>query len=1009
MADARRRSPDGRGRIGSRTRRLLVLALRGLLNDFVRSNTHWLAGLSSQAIPVALGALMLLAVFVWDSDTAYKQPPDLQFNALAFVPDDGQLEPGAARETLRKAPGFTVFDTKLSEAPVWFAFTPPTLPTDASGPPVLYFPSRHARTLACWQGAALQPLGSASRAGASGSLILVNSGFATQAIDLSGVPVICRATAVGPARLTVSAWKAAEFDLATRAFANDMGMLEGGLTVLAIFMLLAAAVTRQTVFVAFAGWLVVSMRVAAISAGWDTLWFGHQVPPDWLDGMRKFVLSSNFALTAFLFIRLFQGDIERARMRPLRHALEMLYIPMFAAALLVPYRYFIPMLWVASTIGYGIIVFYLGSILLVSRSRIAMWFSASLVVTALAGFSEIIKAMFGIHGSFAYINSVTAALSAALLVAMALAEQMRIEREAREGAENALQKTYDQIPVAFFTADLAGRLLRGNPALGSLLGAKALLGQASWSDYFESGSWETLTEGLAEGGRTQLRFQSHDHGAWYNARASKGDGLIEGSIEDVTESVSANRKLMYLADHDQLTGTLSRRAIEQALRGAIQTAAPRSPIALAYMDLDRFKTVNDLYGHTAGDEVLRQLCDRMTKALGTEHLLGRIGGDEFLILLRGLSLPEATQKCHELADLVDAAPFRVHDLAFRIGISFGAVEVTPGVEVVNLIAAADRACREAKREANSDHVIGYGADSVAFQEQEEERALVTLLTPERAPEFLAIAMQPIMSLQDPHAGLDFEVLLRARAADGRVLPAGRVISVAESHGRVGVIDRWVLSTVLSWLDAHLPELPRTRFVTVNFSGASINDERFMADAYAMLRAHPRAAAKICAEITEGVALRDFDQTRRVLDNLREFDVKLALDDFGAGYTSFMYLSDLRADVLKIDGAIVESAARHPSRLSIVQAIADLSRNLGMRSIAEWVEDAASLRAMADAGIDYVQGFAIARPVPPHEILLAPHAAHWIEDATVRSTLTEIGKDRARADDGSPYSQGKNLH
>jgi EAL domain-containing protein (putative c-di-GMP-specific phosphodiesterase class I) len=168
--------------------------------------------------------------------------------------------------------------------------------------------------------------------------------------------------------------------------------------------------------------------------------------------------------------------------------------------------------------------------------------------------------------------------------------------------------------------------------------------------------------------------------------------------------------------------------------------------------------------------------------------------------------------------------------------------------------------------------------------------------------------------------------------------------VAEAHGRVGVIDRWVLSTVLEWLDTHHAQLTGTRFVTVNFSGASINDEQFMADAYAMLRAHPRAAARLCAEITEGVALRDFDQTRRVLERLREFDVKLALDDFGAGYTSFMYLSDLQADVIKIDGAIVESAARHPSRLSIVQAIADLSRNLGMRSIAEWVEDAATLRA-----------------------------------------------------------------
>jgi EAL domain-containing protein (putative c-di-GMP-specific phosphodiesterase class I) len=270
-------------------------------------------------------------------------------------------------------------------------------------------------------------------------------------------------------------------------------------------------------------------------------------------------------------------------------------------------------------------------------------------------------------------------------------------------------------------------------------------------------------------------------------------------------------------------------------------------------------------------------------------------------------------------------------------------------------------------------------------------------------------MQPIMAVHDPFGSLDFEVLLRARAPDGSFMPAGRVISVAEAHGRVGVIDRWVLSTVLEWLDANLAQLTSTRFVTVNFSGASINDEQFMTDAYAMLRAHPRAASRLCAEITEGVALRDFSQTRRVIDRLREFDVKLALDDFGAGYTSFMYLSDLQADVIKIDGAIVESAARHPSRLSIVQAISDLSRNLGMRSIAEWVEDAATLRAMAEVGIDYIQGFGIARPMPPAEILLAPHAAHWINDAAMRKALADIQANRVVIDDGDTFGTGKNLH
>jgi diguanylate cyclase (GGDEF)-like protein len=721
------------------------------------------------------------------------------------------------------------------------------------------------------------------------------------------------------------------------------------------------------------------------------------------------VLASNFPLTVYLFLRLFQSDLIKFKNRALLNVLELLYLPMFVAALVLPYRHFLPALWIGAFVGYSIVIYYLVRIQLGSHSRIALWFSASLVVTAVAGFAEVIRAMLSLPAPLPYFNSVTAALSSGLLVAIALAEQMRLERSGRRGAEVALQKTYDQVPVAFFTADASGHILRGNPALGRLLGQHVLDGKAHWQQLFASGTWESLSLTLAQNPRAQLRFQSIAQDAWYEVRASSDEGLVEGSIEDITESVAANSKLIYLADHDQLTGALSRHAIEQALRDAINSAGAMNQTTLAYMDLDRFKTVNDLFGHTAGDAVLRQFCAHIVKSLGTRHLLGRIGGDEFLILFNGLSLAEAGTKCRELAEQIEDSSFRVQALVFRIGVSIGAVEVTTGLDVTDLISAADRACREAKRSLIPGHVVTYGADAPAFREHEEERALVARLTPEQAPKFLAIAMQPIISLSDPFGALDFEVLLRARAPDGTVMPTGRVIAVAEAHGRVGVIDRWVLREVLEWIDANLAQLSATRFVTMNFSGASINDEQFMADAYAMLRAHPRAACRLCAEITEGVALRDFGQTRRVIERLREFEVKLALDDFGAGYTSFMYLSDLQADVIKIDGAIVESAARHPSRLSIVQAISDLSRNLGMRSIAEWVEDVDTLRAMAEVGIDYIQGFGIAKPMAPGELLLGSNAAHWIVDPAMKAAVIEIQKSRTIVDDGTVVQTGKSLH
>jgi EAL domain-containing protein (putative c-di-GMP-specific phosphodiesterase class I) len=258
-------------------------------------------------------------------------------------------------------------------------------------------------------------------------------------------------------------------------------------------------------------------------------------------------------------------------------------------------------------------------------------------------------------------------------------------------------------------------------------------------------------------------------------------------------------------------------------------------------------------------------------------------------------------------------------------------------------------------------------------------------------------MQPIMSLRAPYGSLDFEVLVRMREADGSVTPAGVIIAAAENNGRAAVIDRWVLSNTLAWLERHLDRLASTRFVTMNLSGASLNDEKFVQDAFAMLRDSPRAVERLCIEITESVALHDLGNTKRFIECVRGFGAKLALDDFGAGYTSFSYLKELPADVLKIDGSFVRSVNAHPANLAIVEAIVELGRNLGMQTIAEWAEDRAAVEALALAGVDYVQGYAIARPLDAERLLGAASAAGFITDADVlryvRDTLGKSGSEQ----------------
>jgi EAL domain-containing protein (putative c-di-GMP-specific phosphodiesterase class I) len=250
-----------------------------------------------------------------------------------------------------------------------------------------------------------------------------------------------------------------------------------------------------------------------------------------------------------------------------------------------------------------------------------------------------------------------------------------------------------------------------------------------------------------------------------------------------------------------------------------------------------------------------------------------------------------------------------------------------------------------------------------------------------------------MSLLAPEDSLDFEVLLRMRDTSGVLVPAEKIIAAAEENGNISELDKWVLSTSLEWMSEHREHLPKTRFVCVNLSGASLNDEHFIEDIFLIIAKYAHVIDLLCIEITEGVALHDLENTRRFIGRLQDYGAKIALDDFGAGYTSFTYLKDLPADALKIDGAFIRTMSAHPANAAIVEAIVALARNLGMRSIAEWVEDYATLEALAALGVDYVQGWVVARPQAPEKILEAASSAHFVVDPQVAAYVRRAREGR----------------
>lgn len=951
--------------------------------------------LSFYGVPLVIALVSLAALALWDDP--YVANGERQI--LLHVQAEAQqaLTPEQARTQLARVRPVSVYDTKLKSEPIWFSFS---ARGDAEGNTVVEFPSRHALEMTCWDATTLQGLGHTARTGSVGALAPVKAGFVLR-LEGHGVEnVLCRATFAGPARLTALQWPADQLELSVQQFHRKSGLLDGGMVVLALFVLVTAVINRQPLYVLFAGWLIMNLRIGALSAGWDIQWLGQAVPERWLLLSRSVTIALASLTTLTLYLTLFREELAKTRYKiPLRIC-EWLCLPSLVAAVLLPYNVFLPIMW--PVLGGALLLMTLGliSIMFQSNNRVAFWFAASFGVTFVSGLSEVIAAALGIRELMGLINSVTAALASSLLAALAVAEQMRMETQQRIAAQAELQHAYEAMPVGLFTLDVYGHFISANPALRKMLGTGDIIpGRTRWKQFFAEGVWSQLHESVHTVADAELDIENRDGSRRFLVRATLARGRIEGVLQDTTEQAKATEQLRFMANNDPLTKVYNRRGIERMFQQAGGPLASGKPLALAYLDLDRFKLINDLFGHSAGDEVLKQVCERIGMMLAGGQQVGRVGGDEFVIVMPDTTIALATLICSGIVERISTTPYRVADKAFHVRGSIGLIEVSSGMHMKDAISTADRACREAK-DGKHEGLVVYQRDSSAFLEREAELNLVALLSGNDATSSMFVEMQPIMSLKAPAESLNFEVLLRMRETDGRVVSAGPIIAAAEKSGRAGVIDRWVLGTTLAWIDKHAAKLGNTQFVCMNLSGASLNDERFVQDTIDILKRHVHVASRLCMEITESVALHDLDNTRRFIDQVRNFGVKVALDDFGAGYTSFSYLKELPADVLKIDGNFIVNINAHPANVAIVEAIVSLAVNLGMKTIAEWAEDTATVQTLAEIGVDYVQGWAVARSMPPEKLLSATSAASFIQNEELAQLVRTLGAKAGGAESAS---------
>jgi diguanylate cyclase (GGDEF)-like protein len=449
--------------------------------------------------------------------------------------------------------------------------------------------------------------------------------------------------------------------------------------------------------------------------------------------------------------------------------------------------------------------------------------------------------------------------------------------------------------------------------------------------------------------------------------------------------VRATHRLEFLVNHDPLTECLNLRGLSRHFERLHEQSK-----ALAYFDLDRFKLINDLYGHSAGDAVLRQVCDRLRSQLGPDDCLARVGGDEFVITFSDASLAAAKRCCQKIGALISSTPFRIDAQRFALSVSAGLVSTDQlGVSSLKeVVSAADALCRIAKKRP-TDRLVVMESGSAFLQHHKAELELISCLERGATPRGLFLLMQPELSLSRPFDSLNFEALVRMRKPNGEIIPASVIIEAAEAHSKTAIIDTWVVKTLLEWLEAHREQLPHTQFVGVNLSGGSLNDEAFVETLFALLEEHPRVVPMLCLEITETVALTDMRHTQRLIGRLQSIGAKVGLDDFGAGYSSFGYLKGLSVDALKLDGSLVKDAAQTIAGVAILGALGGLVRNLGMKSVGEFAENLQTIKALVAAGVDYAQGYGVSKPVSPERILGARSAAEFIEDPMILEYIKQL--------------------
>lgn len=568
-----------------------------------------------------------------------------------------------------------------------------------------------------------------------------------------------------------------------------------------------------------------------------------------------------------------------------------------------------------------------------------------------------------------------------------VSEARRLRQQLEEQHE-LLAVTLQSIADAVLTTDAAGRVTWLNPVAQRLTGwsAAEACGQPASRVFLaqsEDGGGplpDPVQRCLMTGRPTRLPAGAVLLGRDGGLRAVDDSvapirdaaGRVLGAVlvfRDVTQQRCQFDEIRWRASHDSLTGLVNRAEFEQRLARSFERARRegRQHVLLA-LDLDRFKLVNDHCGHAAGDEVLREIAQRLEAGVRGRDTVARLGGDEFAAILENCTLDEARRVAQKLCDAMDQYRYVHGEQRFRIGVSIGVAPLDgrwPDADAA--LREADACCMTAK-EQGRNRVQVWARDDAALRAHQSEHRWVTRLQQALDEERFELDLQRVLPAQGPDDGrLRGELLLRLRERDGsRVLP-GAFMPAAERFHLAPRLDRWVLRQAVALL--RRGGEPQIASLSVNVSALTLQDAAFHQEARTLLlELGAQRAAALCLEITETAAITQLGEAARFIGQMRALGARVALDDFGAGAASYGHLKALPVDLLKIDGQFVRALMTDPLDQAAVRGFVDVARTLGLTTVAECVETPEVLLELVRLGVEQVQGFLLHRPQPVAELL-----------------------------------------